>query len=87
MLQQKSRTLRVEEIALPGASSWAGKTLGELDLHERYDLLPLAVKYTGDSDSPLVVNPRGPTRLAAGSIIIVLGDSDNLIRARADASR
>jgi voltage-gated potassium channel len=87
LLQQKSRTLRVEEIALPGASSWAGKTLGELDLHDRYDLLPLAVKHAGDADSPLIVNPRGPTKLAAGSIIIVLGDSENLIRARADAGR
>lgn len=87
MLQQKSRTLRVEEIALPGASSWAGKTLSELDLHDRYDLLPLAVKHAEETDSPLIVNPRGLTKLSAGSVIIVLGDSENLIRARADANR
>ncbi len=87
MLQQKSRTLRVEEIALPSASSWAGKTLGELDLHNRYDLLPLAVKQADKADSPLMVNPRAPTKLSVGSVIIVLGDSENLIRARADASR
>jgi voltage-gated potassium channel len=87
MLQQKSRTLRVEEISLPGASSWAGKMLGELNLHDRYDLLPLAVKHAGSADSDLIVNPRGPTKLAVGSIIIVLGDSDDLIRARTDAGK
>jgi voltage-gated potassium channel len=87
MLQQKSRTLRVEEIALPRSSSWEGKTLGELGLHDRYDLLPLAVKHAEDVDSPLIINPKGPTKLEAGSVIIVLGDSDNLVRARADAGK
>ena len=83
MLQQKSRTLRVEEIALSESSAWDGKTLADVDLHERYDLLPLAVQYaTGE----LQVNPRGPVKLAGGSVIIVLGDNENLRRARADAN-
>ena len=84
MLQQKSRTLRVEEIVLEESSGWDGKTLADLNLHERYDLLPLAVR---DPDKEeLKVNPRGPTKLATGSVIIVLGDNENLIRARADAN-
>lgn len=87
MLKEKSRTLRVEEIALPVSSSWAGKTLADLDLNERFSLLPLAVKHPGQADDQLVVNPRGKTTVAAGAVIIVLGDSANLSRARADAAQ
>jgi voltage-gated potassium channel len=87
MLKEKSRTLRVEEIALSATSSWAGKSLADLDLSERYNLLPLAVKHPGQADDHLVVNPRGKTIVAAGAVIIVLGDSANLGRARADAGR
>jgi voltage-gated potassium channel len=87
MLKEKSRTLRVEEIALPVSSSWAGKTLADLNLNERFNLLPLAVKHPGQADEQLVVNPRGKTTVAAGAVIIVLGDSENLGRARADAGR
>ncbi len=83
MLQQKSRTLRVEEIALSESSAWDGKTLADVNLHERYDLLPLAVRH---STGELQVNPRGPATLHRGSIIIVLGDNENLMRARADAN-
>jgi len=87
MLKEKSRTLRVEEIALPVSSNWAGKTLADLDLNERFSLLPLAVKHPGQADEQLVVNPRGKTTVAAGAVIIVLGDSANLSRARADAAQ
>ena len=87
MLKEKSRTLRVEEIALPISSNWAGKTLADLDLNERFSLLPLAVKHPGQADEQLVVNPRGKTTVAAGAVIIVLGDSANLSRARADAAQ
>lgn len=83
MLQQKSRTLRVEEITLSESSAWDGKTLADVNLHERYDLLPLAVRH---STGELQVNPRGPSKLHRGSIIIVLGDNENLMRARADAN-
>src|SRR2546429_3588559 len=32
MLKEQSRTLRIEEIEIGGASHWIGKSLGELDL-------------------------------------------------------
>lgn len=83
MLQQKSRTLRVEEILLSQSTAWDGKTLADINLHEHYDLLPLAVK---SSTGELQVNPRGPAKLHRGSTIIVLGDNANLRRAQADAN-
>jgi voltage-gated potassium channel len=86
MLQQKSRTLRVEEIALGGQSPWIGNMISELSLGDRFDLLPLALKHPGDAGQGLLFNPPATTRLAAGSILIVMGDADKVASARSAAN-
>ncbi|MGA2372783.1 MAG: potassium channel protein [Candidatus Korobacteraceae bacterium] len=86
MLQEKSRTLRIDEISVSEKSSWLGSMIAELKLGDRYNLLPLAVKGIGEADSQLVINPPSTTKVSAGTVIIVMGDTDNLIRARADAN-
>ncbi len=85
MLQEKSRTLRIEEIALQAGSSWIGRTIGDLDLGPRYELLLLALKREGDPATPLVFNPPASAALAADNVMILMGDIDNLRRAREDA--
>jgi len=87
MLQEKSRTLRIEEIAVGESSSWVGTMFSDLKLNERYNLLPLAIKGTGAREQQLIVNPPATTRLASGSVVILLGATDDLVRARADANR
>lgn len=87
MLQEKSRTLRIEEISLGDKSSWLGSMISELNLSNRYNLLPLAIKGTSELGSQLMINPSGTTRVAPGAVIIVMGDEENLVRARADANR
>jgi voltage-gated potassium channel len=87
MLQEKSHTLRVEEIAIGGQSTWIGRLMSDVDLSERYNLLPLAIKASSDAGSQLIFNPPKTTRLSAGSVIIVMGDADSVSRARADASK
>ena len=86
MLQEKSRTLRIEEIQVGEKSSWQGSTISELNLGDRYNLLPLAVKEAGQTDKQMVINPPRTTRVSPGTVIIVMGDNDNLTRARADAN-
>jgi len=86
MLQEKSRTLRIEEIVLGERSRWVGSSLTDLGLGSRYDLLPLAIKGAIGSEQPLVFNPPAGARLTAGTVIIVMGDSDNVSRARAEAN-
>ena len=61
MLQEKSRTLRIDEIGLGAASGWIGRAVGELDLGARYNLLLLAMKPTSELHSPLIFNPSGST--------------------------
>jgi voltage-gated potassium channel len=85
MLQEKSRTLRIEEIDLGEQSSWIGRKIGDLDLSARYDLLLLALKNMEDPQAPLNFNPPSATTLAQQTAMILMGDIDNLRRAREDA--
>jgi voltage-gated potassium channel len=79
MLRDQSGTMRVEEIAVIEGSSWIGKKLREMDLHGRYELLPLALrKASGD----LKYNPRDDTTLARGDVLVVMGDVSNVWKAR-----
>ena len=85
MLQEKSRTLRIEEIGLGPASGWIGRMIADLDLGTRYNLLLLAMKSTSDLSSPLMFNPSGSITLSQDAVLILLGDVGDLRRARDDA--
>ena len=85
MLQEKSRTLRIEEIDLGDGSRWIGQKIGDLDLGKRYDLLVLALKTMDDAAAPLIFNPPPATTLSQQTVMIMMGDVENLRRAREDA--
>ena len=85
MLQEKSRTLRIEEIDLAETSNWVGRTIADLDLGGRYDLLVLALKREDDLTAPLVFNPPPNTTLSQHTVMILMGDIDTLRRAQQDA--
>ncbi|MGC2109264.1 MAG: potassium channel protein [Candidatus Korobacteraceae bacterium] len=86
MLQEKSRTLRIEEILVGEKSSWLGSMISELSLGDRYNLLPLAIKGSNELGPQMTINPPSSTRVSSGTVIIVMGDTENLVRARADAN-
>ncbi len=87
MLKEQSKTLRVEEVEVKGKSPWAGKSLRELDLHGRYNLLPLALKETVAGKEPrLDVNPHDQTIVSANAVVIVMGDAKDVLQARNDAA-
>ena len=79
MLRDQSGTLRVEEITLAEGSPWIGKKLKEMDLHGRYELLPLAIRKL---DGDMKFNPRDETLLASGDTLVVMGDVGNVWKAR-----
>ena len=86
MLKEQSRTLRIEEIVIGEGSSWIGKSLGELALRTKFNLLPMAVKHAPEVSQSLWVNPPDSITMKQGVIIIVLGDMADLRRARTEAS-
>jgi voltage-gated potassium channel len=85
MLQEKSRTLRIEEILIGAHSPWMGRTLKQLDLQARHNLILLAVKGAGHSGAGFVVNPPEQFRIEQDAVIIVLADVKDFHRARAEA--
>jgi voltage-gated potassium channel len=86
MLKEQSRTLRVEEVEVGGASTWVGKTLGQLNLRTAYNLLTMAVKRPTTTDSNYHVNPPDSLTIEKGMILIVIGDVKDLQRVRQEAS-
>jgi voltage-gated potassium channel len=79
MLKETSKTLRVEEISVGGSSAWVGKTIHETGIHRRFELLALALrKPTGQ----MQYNPHGDTALSAGDVLVVMGDVDQIWKAR-----
>lgn len=81
MLKEHSRTLRVEEV-LVATPSWVGKQLHQLQLKQKYNLLVLAVK---DQGSNYFANPPEDFALQNGTVLIVMGETDSIRRANADA--
>lgn len=88
MLKEQSRTLRIEDLLVPEGSPWAGKQLGQLDLRNRYNLLPMAIKNASSSDPEqnFWVNPPDTIALQGGIVLIVMGDVAAIRKARADAA-
>ncbi len=88
MLKDHSQTLRVEQIEIPQGSGWSGQSLDHLNLRSRHRLVPLALKNSGGKHShgpAFMVNPPGEQVLLDGEIVIVLGDVDDVKRAREES--
>ncbi|ABF41889.1 TrkA-N [Candidatus Koribacter versatilis Ellin345] len=86
MLREQSKTLRIEEVVIKGHSPWAGKSLESLQLKALYNLLPLAIRSHGDGKTPnFWVNPPDNVLLASDSVVIVMGDVNDIRRARTDS--
>jgi voltage-gated potassium channel len=88
MLKEHSHTLRVEQIEIPEGSGWSGLSLDNLNLRARHQLVPLALKNSGARQShglAFQVNPPGEQVLRDGEIVIVLGDVNDVKRAREES--
>lgn len=90
MLKQQGQTLRVEEIEIGEGSPWASKTLGELNLREQYNILPMALKEPGHGAAhgkeEFLVNPHDHHGIQKNSVLIVMGDLNDIKRAREHAA-
>lgn len=69
-----SRDFRVVEVPAPAAA--AGQTLGQLNLRSRFGLHVLAIR-RGDA---VLVAPGAQDSVAAGDMLVVLGDVTGLVR-------
>ena len=76
-------SLRAEQIAVPGTSSVAGKTLAEARIPHETGLIVIGVRKESPPGSPFLFNPLASTTIDAGDDVIVLGDEEQIERLRA----
>ncbi len=79
MLRSERGELRINQIAVNGNSTLAGKTIMKSGLRDRFNLLLLGVRR---KDGEFEFRPPSSFVLEAGMILIVMGDIDNIDRAR-----
>jgi voltage-gated potassium channel len=77
MLRNKEQPLRIAEIPVPAGSPWAGRPVGDLGLGSRQVLL-LAARDPGAAGGRFTYSPPEDSRIAAGSVLIVLGQPADL---------
>jgi voltage-gated potassium channel len=79
MLRSERGELRINQIAVNGNSTLAGKTIMKSGLRDQFNLLLLGVRR---KDGEFEFRPPSSFVLEAGMILIVMGDIENIDRAR-----
>jgi len=74
-MHRADHALRLEEIPIPTASNLVGKMLRDAALRPRTKALVIA---TRDKDGTFHYNPGPETKIAAGTLLIVLGERDDV---------
>ncbi len=79
MLRSRQGNLRVRQLTVSEAGRAAGKTVMESELKNRFNLLLLGVQQPGEE---ILFNPPPGHRLNPGLVLIVMGDTKDIARAR-----
>ena len=79
MLRTKQGNLRINQLSIPSGSSWIGTPISRSGLETDYHLLILAARA---DDDQLVFNPPSDLELTADMTLIVMGESEDIKRAR-----
>jgi len=79
MLRSNQGNLRIHQISVSEGSANIGKSIIETGLKDRFNLLVLGAK---ENDGEIEFNPPAARPLAAGSTLIVMGDVDDIAKAR-----
>ncbi len=84
MLYDRSRHLRIEEITIPASSSLCGAALQNTNIRQQTDVLVLAARYP---DGKFRYNPGPEFALQKDMTLVVLAETDNVIRLRQGIER
>ena len=78
MLRDRTEGLRVEEVAIPGASHCVGAKVADLKAHEIAGAVLLAIRRPGEST--FVFDPSPSFELEAGMVLVVMVDAEGRAR-------
>lgn len=79
MLRDKDRNLRLEEVAIPTGSTWIGTTLKDTPIRRETRALVVAVRETNRA---FTYNPEPDMMLLEGTVLVVMGETDSIVRLR-----
>ncbi len=80
MLRGKDTSVRVEEVSVCEASPWVGYSLNDLRIHDKTGLMPIAIKHPEEDD--FRYNPSQDDTLKPGSVVIVIGNAEQVSNLR-----
>jgi len=76
MLRGQDPSIRVEEVTIGQGSSLAGQKMKEANLHSRTGLTPVALKKQESEE--FIYNPKPEEELQIGTVIIVIGPTEQI---------
>lgn len=79
MLRSNQGDLRIHQITVADHSRFTGKRLNESGLKDKFGLLVLAARY---QNNEIEFNPPPSQTLKAGMTLIVMGEVENIVRAK-----
>ena len=79
MLRDKQQNLRLEELEIPEDSTLVGAELRRTDIRSKTDVLVIALRAP---DGRFVYNPRPDTELTTGMKLVVLAETEKILRLR-----
>ena len=80
MLRGHDNTIRVEEVTVCENSRWVGMSLSESDFHKNTGLWVIAMKHPFSEE--FTYNPAPGERLEAGTVIIAIGNPEQLAKVK-----
>jgi voltage-gated potassium channel len=79
MLRDRDKNLRIEEVAVPPGSTLAGTALKDTPIRRETRVLVVAVR---DVNRAFTYNPEPELVLQEGSTLIVMGETDSIVKLR-----
>ena len=79
MLRDKDKNLRLEEVSVPAGSSLIGAALKDTPIRRETRVLVVAVR---DANRVFTYNPDPDFALQEGAILIVMGETDSIVKLR-----
>ena len=80
MLRDKASSHRFEELKITDGCDWANKRLGEIPVRSEYALFVVGARRPGQET--FAYNPDDAWLVEAGQTLVVLGDANDVVRAR-----
>ena len=75
LMLRDRKNIRFEEVVIENTSKLTGKTLSDSALHDKTGAMVVAIR---DGKGEYIYNPKGSTPITVNSVLIALGDVEQI---------